>query len=89
MNLLTPIITGKWSILARIIGGCLIILTVFLIHQIDANFNYNKGYKKAYNQALIDHPQNNYYGPTTVIQGKKMTAFPFHMGHWGAFICHD
>lgn len=49
----------------------------------------NKAYQRGYNQALIDHPQNNYYGPTTVVQGKKMTCFPLHIGNFGFGFCHE
>lgn len=49
----------------------------------------NKAYHKGYSQALVDHPQNNYYGPTTVIQGKKMGCFPLKLGRWGLGICHE
>ncbi len=85
MNLLTPILTGNASLVARIALVILLISTIALLHQLDATYNYHKGY----NKSLVDHPQNVYNGPTTVIQGRKMSCFPLHIGSIGVGVCHD
>lgn len=50
----------------------------------------NKAYSHGYQDALHEHPANTYNGPTTVIQGIPMWAFPFKLGrHWAIGLCHD
>lgn len=50
---------------------------------------HNKAYTSGYQQALKDHPQNIYNGPTTVIQGKQMSCFPIKLGRFGFGVCHE
>ncbi len=85
MGLLTPILSGQFSTIARVVLGGLVIALIILLHQTDATYNYHKGFDKA----IERFPQNVYNGPTTVIQGKKMTCFPVHIGHFGFGICHE
>ncbi len=87
MNFLAPILTGKASLIARIIMITLAILTIFLIHQIDSNYNYHKGY----NKSIMDHPQTLITGNNNVIDQRirKMACFPLHIGNIGFGICHE
>lgn len=80
-------IVSHWSVKAIAIGLAISLATggLFVGYKSIVNKAYNRGYQTA----LKDHPQNNYYGPTTVVQGKKMTCFPFHLGVWGFGVCHD
>lgn len=76
-----------FKVTAIVLAVALVGLGIFTIYRDIANTNYKKGY----NQALLDHPQNVYNGPTTVIQQApaKMGCFPFHIGHFGFGICHE
>lgn len=83
--LLNPVLTGKLSVIARGVMVILVLTTLIILHQLDATYNYYKGYKKS----VSDHPQNVYNGPTTVNQGRRMGCFPLHIGHYGFGVCHD
>lgn len=85
MNFLTPILTGNASLIARILGVILLLVLLAVVYFSIAHANYNKGF----NSALKEYPQNVYNGPTTVVQGKKMGCFPFHLGSIGIGICHQ
>lgn len=87
MGFLTPILTGNASLIARIVMVLLIVVSIFMAHQLDANYNFSKGEKS---WAKV-HPQNIYNGPTTVDQRppKKMACFPLHIGSFGVGVCHD
>ncbi len=83
---LTAIVTHiGFKVISVVLAISLISLGVFTVYRSIANTNYKRGYT----QALTDHPQNVYNGPTTVIQGRKMGCFPFRIGHFGLGVCHD
>lgn len=83
INIVTHI---GFKVTSIILALLLVGLGAFTVYRGIANKNYNKGY----NQALIDHPQNIYNGPTVVNQqGRKMGCFPFKIGHFGFGVCHE
>lgn len=85
MGFLTPILTGNASLIARILGIVLILVLLFVGYL----GIYHHGYNAGFNKALKDYPQNVYNGPTTVVQGKKMSCFPIHLGNFGFGVCND
>lgn len=82
----SPALKGAWSVLARIGMVILLVVLIWSLHQLDANNNQIIGASKW----AKDHPQITVAsGGKLVMNIKKMTCFPLHLGSFGFGVCHE